>query len=226
MIIQLLQEYLPNNYGMNPNRVSVPAFIKTEPFTLTDNKACIDCHRQPNRTNRNDCNEEMLKVENNGQEVTVVHFEIYISQFDRTPANIHERCDYLLVDNTENHRKIVFCDLTCSDSKWVEPNKGEYPEGKRAKAKQQMLASIKALLNIPLLDTTILTFTERICLFGWREYGVPKVPVIAKRNHVIHNMEAFMTTPSSMANQLNQKKEILGHGFSFIQQKYPAVYHW
>lgn len=226
MIVQLLQERFPNNYGIDTTHVSVPASVHIGTFALTDNKACEDCHQQLGRIDRRNCDEEILKIGSNGQEVTVVNFEKYISQFDGTPANIRERCDYLLVDDTENHRKIAFCDLTCSDGKWVEPNTGKYSEGKRAKAKKQMMASIKTLLNVPLLDHAILTFAEKICLFGWREYEFPEVPTLPQRRNVIHNMQAFMTTPSAMARQLRQKMDIAEHGFLFIQQKYPNVYNW
>lgn len=226
MIVQLLQEYLPNNYGADIAHVSVPVSVKIGAFVLSDRRACVDCHLQPTRIDRSNCDEGILKIESNGQEVTVVNFEEYISQFDGTSANIRKRCDYLLFDDTENHRKIVFCDLTCSDNKWVEPNIGKYSEGKRAKAKKQMVASVETLLNVPLLDHAILTFAEKVCLFGWREYGVPEVPVTTERHNAIRNMQVFMTTPSSMARQLRQEIEILEHGFSFIQQRYPNIYNW
>lgn len=226
MIVWLLRERFPNNYGIDTTYVSVPVSVEVGAFVLTDHKACGDCHRKPGRMDRNTCDEGILKIESNGQEVTVVNFEEYISQFDGILENIRERCDYLLLDDTENHRKIVFCDLTCSDSKWVEPNTGKYSEGKRAKARKQMMASIKTLLSVPLLDHAILTFAEKICLFGWREYGVPEVPIVPQRCDVIHNMQAFMTTPSAMAGQLRQEMDIAKHGFLFIQQKYPNVYNW
>lgn len=35
-------------------------------------------------------------------------FEKYVNQFDNTVAAMRDRCDYLLVDATDEHNKIAF----------------------------------------------------------------------------------------------------------------------
>lgn len=154
--------------------------------------------------------------------VEVLNFERFISQFDRTSAEIKERCDYLLYDNDENSRKIAFCELTCSETKYVEPNESnEYREGKRAKAYNQMLKSLEALLGVSLLNTHILTFQKKHCVFGWRE------PIASgQMDAAAASMNAFGITPSSTSELLYTSVFVVGHGFTFIQVKHPALYEW
>lgn len=225
-LYELLQHSLPIELGVCPDGIKVDALQKTNPFTLSDSKACHDCHLQPQRADRAKCNEEVLSVNNNGKEFVVINFEEYACQFDYSPARFSERCDYLLLDGTESHHKIAFCDLTCSDQKWVEPNKGLYPQGKRAKARSQMIKSIEVLMHQNILEQYILTFAEKVCLFGWRDYCAPAMPISPERGSVRTNLQAFMTTPSSMARQTKSEQDILQHHFQFIQVKYPQTYEW
>lgn len=227
MIEHLLKYRLPNEYGLNPESVHVYIHIERAPFTLSDEKACERCHQMPERADRAGCNTEMLKIDTNNKAVTIVEYERYIEQFANTEADIRERCDYLLVDDTETHRKIAFCDLTCMKECWVEPNTGTaYPEGKRAKARQQMKTSIENMLDESLMAEYILTFHEKVCVFGWREYDVPAAPISPQRGNVLQNMQAFATTPSNMARSMMSHQNIVGHGFTFMQVKYPNVYVW
>ena len=158
--------------------------------------------------------------------VSVLNFEEYITQFSHTQLDVTKRCDYLLFDDSNHHQKIAFCDLTCSESKWVEKNNGFCPEGKRAYATYQMKQSIECLLNEPLLSVDLLTFIEKVCIFGWREYNVPEAATAPQRKSFTSNLEAFLTTPSNMAKILKTDTKCLGHHFIFVQVKYPTVYPW
>ena len=86
-----------------------------------------------------------------------------------------------------------------------------------------MMQSVEYLLNEPLLSFEILTFIEKVCIFGWREYNVPKVP---ERKSFTSNIEAFLTTPSNMAKTLQTEIKYLDHKFLFMQVKYPTEYNW
>lgn len=224
MIKKLLEHSYPVEFNLNSMGVSVNIVNKSGSYSFTDTTACERCHQV--KSERSDCNKLQLNVDFGNKLIAVLNFEEYIKQFDNTPAAIGERCDYLFVDDTEDHAKIAFCDLSCIEEKWVEPNQGSHPEGKRAKVARQMVLSIEALLKSPLLAGYILTFASKVCIFGWREYGVPDAPVQAARCNVVQNLLAFGTTPSSMTQQLTTKQPVVGHNFNFVQVKYPSVYRW
>jgi len=63
-------------------------------------------------------------------------------------------------------KKVRYC---CYSEAFVEPNTGKYPQGKRAKARQQMERSIDALINQHVTAVNLLTYHEKVCLFAWRE---------------------------------------------------------
>ncbi len=227
MIEDILRDYFPREYGLNPENVHIDINTKNEPFTLTDRISCTRCHAIPERENRRNCNEEILKINNNGATIDIVNFEDYIGQFMNTPANIHDRCDRIMADHSDGHNKIVFCDLCCYDEKYVEPNEGNsYPEGKRAKARRQMEKSIEVLVTETVSAVNLLTYPERIFLFAWRDYNVPDQPVTAHRGDPLRNMGAMLTTPSNMAQQTTTHHQKANYDFTFMQVKYPSVYNW
>ena len=222
MIYNLLLHRFPIEYSLDPQKVKLDCRVCSSDFILTDPKACDSCQSNSQRKNRMDCNREVLKVYVENDEVTVINLEEYLGQYKFAK----EKCDYLLVDNTENHRKISFCDLTCSDEKYVEPNKGVYSAGKRVKAKHQMVQSMEYLLDESLFAQFILTFAQKHCVFGWRDYNVPAVSLTPSRNNVLGNMQAFGITPSSMAKEIKTQERIKEHDFIFVQVKYPNEYVW
>lgn len=219
---RLLQVHYPEEYGINPDGVMVDMTSRAGLVELSDAKACDECQR--NRPQRNHCNRVNLRVNTDAKAIEIVDFEKYIDQFDNTKGTMKDRCDYLLVDASVGHRKIAFCDLSCSEEKYVNPNDGKYSMGKRAKAAEQMRKSLERMLQEPLLCHYILTFPSKVCLFGWREYEVPDVT--PQRGNAIRNMQAFMRTPSSKSGSLTHVVSIIGYGFQFVQVKYPTVYQW
>ena len=50
--------------------------------------------------------------------------------------------------------------------------------------------------------------------------------VTPQRGNAVRNMLAFMKTPSSRGETLTKVVPIVGHGFSFVQVKYPIVHQW
>ena len=223
MIGRLLQVHYPQEHGIDAKGVVVDMATHKGLVELSDNKACVDC--QELRPQRAQCDKVNLRVNTSAKSIEIVDFEKYVNQFDNTAASMKDRCDYILVDASVGHNKIAFCDVTCSEEKYVNPNDGKYPLGKRAKAAMQMKKSLESLLKEPLLANYILTFPERLCLFGWRDYAV-QADVTPQRGNVARNMLAFMNTPSAKSGTLSQPMPEVGHGFKFVQVKYPTVYQW
>lgn len=226
MIESILSHSFPLLYGLNPQDIKVPMYRVHTPFTESDRKSCERCHQLPERAYRNGCNEAILKVDNQGKEIAVVRFEEYIGQFDGIAANLKDRCDLLMTESGVAHEKIVFCDLCCQEEKYVERNTGFYSEGKRAKARQQMAKSIEVLIQESLTAVNLLTYPQKVCLFAWRDYDVPDTPVVASRGDARANMQVFGSVVSNMTSQTTSHHRIMGHGFTFMQIKYPSPYKW
>ena len=223
MIEELLKILYPAHHGLASDNVRVDYKLKSGIVELSDAKACDECLQR--RPERNGCNKINLIINTSATQIGVVAFEAYIKQFDNTVAEVKDKCDYIFVDGTAGHRKIAFCDLTCSKEKYVEPNDGLYKLGKRAKATSQMEKSMECLMQDPLLKVFIVTFPEKVCLFGWRDYDVPE-NTTPKRGNALRNMQAFIKTPSSKSRTLSTQVKVLDHGFNFVQVKYPTVYQW
>ena len=228
MIREILGQIFPSEYGLGTNVIAVPMETHSAPFTLSDDRACDDCQGNPARLNRRGCNREVLRVDNHGETIDVVNYEQYISQYERLGKTVGEKCDIVMVDCGINRRKIVFCDLCCYSEKYVEPNEGNaYPQGKRAKAYQQMEHSIDALVQQSTTAVNLLTYREKICLFAWRDYDMPDMPIIATRGNAQSNVLVFgSTTASGLATSTTSQERRMGHDFIFKQVKYPSVYNW
>ena len=194
---------------------------------MSDAKSCYSCHQSPKRANRLGCNEEMLKVDNGGVEIAVVRFEHYMLQFKNVFPAHQEQCDIIMADSGVGHDKIVFCELCCYEEKYVEPNAGSYiPQGKRAKARQQMQKSIAVLISDSFTAAHFLSYPKKVCLFAWRDFSIPETPVAPSRGDARANMQVFGSVVSNMTAQTTSHCQIMEHGFTFLQVKYPSVYKW
>ncbi len=223
MIENILGQIFPAEYGVDPASIHVPVVRHNAPFSVSDQNACGPCQANPQRANRKGCNHEILKVNNNGEEIALVSYEQYIAQYGQ---GFGERCDLIMTDSGMQRRKIVFCDLCCYSEAFVDPNSGKYPQGKRAKARQQMERSIDALIKQDVTAVNLLTYHEKVCLFAWRDYDVPDVPVMATRGNARSNVQVFGSTVSNMAKITTTHHQKVGHDFTFMQVKYPTEYNW
>ena len=228
MIEEILGRMFPIEHGLSPDDILLPVTRYSTPFTQSDPNACNPCQANPNRADRVGCSREILRVNNNGNEIAVVDYEQYITQFDRTPVNAGERCDLLMTDSGDARQKIVFCDLCCYEEKYVEPNDGNrFPEGKRAKARRQMERTLDLLVCEPTTTAVnILTYHEKVCLFAWRDYDVPDSPVTPRRGDARANVQVFSSTVSNLAATTTSHHQKMGHDFTFMQVKYPTDYNW
>ena len=225
MIETILGQLFPIEYGIEPSKIVVPIIRHSTPFSVSDPKACATCLNDPNRISRANCNREILKINNRGMEIGVVNYEQYIAQFDKD-KRVGERCDLLMTESGEDRRKIVFCDLCCQEEKFVEPNAGKYPQGKRAKARQQMERTIDFLIQQEVTAVNLLTYQEKICLFAWRDYDVPDEPVQATRGDARSNVQVFGSTLSNLKGITTAHHRKAKHDFTFVQVKYPTTYQW
>ena len=228
MIEEILGRMFPIEHGVSPDDILVPVTRYSTPFTQSDPQACNPCQANPNRANRAGCNREILRVNNNGTEIAVVNYEQYITQIEEKGVKVGKRCDLLMTDSGMERQKIVFCDLCCYEEKYVEPNQSNrYPEGKRARARQQMEKSIELLAQDQTDTANILhAYQEKVCLFAWRDYDVPDSPVTPRRGDARANVQVFSSTVSNLAASTTSHHQRLGHDFTFMQVKYPTEYNW
>jgi hypothetical protein len=223
MIKQILKETFSLKENSKPKEINVDIEEKTVPFVLSDTKSCSICQGNPKNKDRSDCNREILKINNNGIKLNIVNYEKYINQFNLDT----NKCDYIITESGKIHEKIVFCELTCSNEVYVEPNEGIYPEGKRARARKQLTESLKHfVLQQKITEQYLLTFPKKICIFGWRDYEAIKNTIDNEINRNLENMQIFKTMSNLISNDIQISEEIMDYGFKFIQIKYPTEYNW
>lgn len=95
-----------------------------------------------------------------------------------------------------------------------------------AQSCKKMCKSIEVLIRESVTAVNILTYPERVCLFAWRDYDIPATPVLASRGDARANMQVFGSIVSNMTAQTTSHHNIMGHGFTFMQVKYPSEYKW
>ncbi len=178
---------------------------------LYDKKACNNCTNEHRICGEQQC---VLKFQNN-ESVDVVNIENFLLQFDGLKtASLKEKCDLMFFDN-EN--KVAFCDMSCTQSKYVEPYlcQGEIKCGKRAKAYSQIESVIGKFMEVPALKAYIDNMNEKVGLFALREKDV----IVA--SEVEKNMQVFKMSPANNEMFVDMK-----NGFRFAVIKYPTIYHW
>ncbi|MDE6486381.1 MAG: hypothetical protein K2L76_02620 [Muribaculaceae bacterium] len=218
-IRHFLQHRLPPARKFPPGRpVVYHEQIFTGTFALNDAHACGACR------NNTVCNNENLIIVAGDTTVHAVDLEEYLDQFRGTAAEFHgARCDFLLYDDCLSGPpgKIAFCDLTCSDSSYIGPNNGKYPQGKRIHAFNQMRTSMTALIQSEvMLGLAILSRSRRQLIFAWRDPGRPHA------DNAERNMMLFSTTPATDEPILQSLQSSAGYGFEFVQIKYDRPYLW
>lgn len=217
IIRDVLLNHYPNYIGYKgKNPVIYPCFIKASDFLLGDDKACVN----QKCVDLVKCNHKVITI-NTTTPVAVLEFEVFVNQFRNTAdAMKGDRCDFMLYDPTEAKSRIALCELTCCDTKYIELNTGRYPEGKRARAYNQIKNSLEHLLAIPVLDQNILTYASHYGVFGWRERS-ERID-----DKVLESMSDFSDTPSSSEMILYTQDFVLNHGFVFVQVKFPIALNW
>ncbi len=182
-----------------------------------DNKACSECEAQRRRV----CGaKEVLRLLNHNCHIFKVELEKFFNQFDGlTLSSLKDKCDLMLYDQDKNH--LAFCELTCTQSKYLEPydnSKGRH-EGKRAKAYKQLKSSIDKLATVPNIASAMNEYNNRTALFAVR----CKDDTEQENSLELINIRKFTALTDSI--QQDAKSDI-GNGFSFEIVKYPSIYQW
>ncbi len=191
---------------------SVLAFEVSGAFFLTDPNTCGVPRRIPCDPN---CQKDILKI-NSADALTIMPFDKWLS------SGKNEKCDFLIFDSGTTKQKFVFCELTCSQQKYVDPSPGNI--GKRAKAFNQIEKSWEAIYNSdnPIFRAYVLQFVEKIGIFGWRESNNSAT----QKHGASRSMRQFSRTPGSQSSITTYSAISFGEHFNYIQVKHPAVYQW
>ncbi len=200
------------------NDIKGYSYEMEDSFALSDLKTCSS----PRKVNLcpSVCNEDILKIDTD-RPLTIVRYDDWMSDESQ------KKCDYLLFDSGNDKQKFAFCELTCSQKKYVDEDDSTIKkEGKRAKAFNQMQETwslIKESDN-PVFQTYILRFREKCGIFGWRE------KTLSGDNEVNDgpklSMRKFLRTPGSGSGITEYSQHEFGEHFKFIQVKYPSHYIW
>ena len=132
-----------------------------------------------------------------------------------------KKCDLLLVSGD----KIVFCDMTCSKAKYIEPyvmQNGTEKIGKRNTVRKQISNSISLLSNVPEIASEIDTKTKRIALFAYRVKDVSCNDAFDYK--VKKNMQEFGKMVDRMVKEPMYSD--MGNGFLFTEIQYPDTFVW
>lgn len=185
-------------------------------FELSDSGACADCLDK--NVSRVGCSQVVMNITLNNDLVTVFSWDKILRDINYT---IGKRCDYIL----SGENKIIFCELTCSESYVMNPyfNTRGQKNGKRAIAISQIFDTISLMTKHEVLWNNILTKHEKSGVIGWREYDGSSSVI---NNKASKNMQIFMKTPSSMSSQITSEQIVAGVKFQIHTIKYPTKYVW
>lgn len=222
MIREILTKTLPQAYGLQRENVSLETKTFTGDAVLNDR--CSTCATKK----KHPCNEQNMLFNAGKSVVTLLMHEEYINQFNGTQLGSGRKCDFILLDDSENKYKIAFCDLTCSLARNVEPDREreKLPEGKRAKVIIQLQGSVHRLTSKEETKSYLESFQHRHCIFGWRDPFDTNVTITPQRGDVEANMLFLSIATSGLEPVLLHQESIDGVDFVFYQVKYPAVYNW
>ena len=189
--------------------------LAPELHSLYDRRSCDDCNNPV-------CEGQFCVLKLQNQEVVeMIDIENFFLQLDGLKATLKDKCDLMFCDNVH---KIVFCEMSCALSKYVEPyeNNGKKQCGKRAKAYSQIQSVISKFMEVPALKAYIENLAERVGLFALREKDMFATSQIEKNMEQIkENMKVFTMSPAQNNMAVN-----IGNGFNFVVVKYPNVYNW
>ena len=178
---------------------------------VRDDKACHECTLQ----SKNVCKAPEGLIIMSHRDICQVDIETFVSQMHGLKAAEGHCCDFLFADEDV---KVVLCDLTCSQKKYVQPftNSSGYHEGKRATAYRQIESTIDKLMDVPEIRHHFASMSSRVGLFAERNKDT------VFRDVATQNMQLMMPDYVQGSN-LNTD---MGHGFEFVTVLYPQTYQW
>lgn len=180
--------------------------------SLGDEKACGECSEE--RKICTDADENAVLKLSARTDMHKVNIEKFFAQFDGTNAAVEKKCDLLLY----NDANAVFCEMTCSLNKYIEPysNSKGVQIGKRAGAYNQMKNVMEALFGVADIKDRLAACCNKVGLFAVRlkDTSTPT-------DEVEKNMKTLMQEfENPQACQTD-----MGNGFLFQTIVYPEIYH-
>lgn len=163
----LLETYFGSYYN-STKAASASSRVYTGMFSCRDSKACATCSIKTPSQAKN-CSDGVLICDAGVEGVEVIEFEKFIDNYNRLKSiPSKSRCDLLMTSKN----KIVFCDMTCSNPKYIDTftqSDGSVHMGKRYEARKQIENSIKLLMPIPEIGHAIKNKSNKIALFAYRQ---------------------------------------------------------
>lgn len=210
-----MKDLLDNHFvpakGTPVGSVSCDATTKSGDFSLVDNRACSQCKPFFHSS----CNNEVLKLHADNP-VEIIEHEKLILDLKAEKGGV---CDYLI----SSDNKVLFIDLTCGMSQYLESHlvDGEAKEGKKAKSRKQTEMSINRLYEEQHLASHLDSFPNKVAMLGYRNID----------DELFANCSSKITSAEdaslSMMKHLQSRRLAtpLSHGFNFVMIRYPDVYN-
>ena len=164
--------------------------------SFKDEKPCSECNSP--------CEDEVVFKIKHETPIQKLAWDKFFQQFSGMKFCDGKKCCDLLL--FEDGRKIVFCEMTCSQQKYI--------ESKSAKARKQLQDSSSVLLNVDKIKERIKAFSK-VCIFAVRKNS------IGKNNDALKRMNAMIPVFTK-----NPTSALLGNGFELITVTYPTTYTW
>ena len=190
-------------------------------LSFSDSKACTQCVKW-NPQMEKDCERVVLLCDSGNQMVEIIELEAFIDQYANLKAiSSGKKCDLLMSDD----EKIVFCDMSCTQVKYIDPfkmNDGTEKIGKRNTVRIQIENSISLLNGVPELAEAISTKQSKIALFAYRVK--PEKTKDAFDSGVSANMKVLGSLNRNLSKTPMYSN--MSNGFLFTEIKHPDVYIW
>ena len=216
----LLEAYFGKHYK-STKRVSAISKVDTGLLSFSDSKACTQCVKW-NPQMEKDCERVVLLCDSGNQMVETIELEAFIDQYANLKAiSSGKKCDLLMSDD----EKIVFCDMSCTQVKYIDPFKmkdGTEKIGKRNTVRIQIENSISLLNGVPELAEAISTKQSKIALFAYRVK--PEKTKDAFDSGVSANMKVLGSLNRNLSK--TPMYSSMSNGFLFTEIKHPDVYIW
>lgn len=214
----LLETYFGGYYN-STKAVSASSRSYHGSFSCRDEKACATCSIKTPAIAEN-CSDGVLICDAGVEDVEVIEFEKFIDNYNHLKSNPSKsRCDLLMTSK----EKIVFCDMTCSNPKYIDKftrSDGGVHMGKRYEARKQIENSINLLMPIPEIGRAIKNKSNKIALFAYRQ----------KSTDLKDAFDREVTSGIRVMCRENKDKDqmfsVMPNGFLFTEVSYPDVYRW
>lgn len=220
MISSLLELFF-GSYYQSTKQVQVVSESKMGRFAFVDPKACFDCvARFPEQAGK--CDQVVVCVDSATVAVEAIQLESIIGNFENLKAiPSGQKCDLLLVSDD----KVVFCDMSCSMSKYINPfvmKDGTPKIGKRNMVRHQVGNSIALLHAVPEIAQELDCKRTKIALFAYRVKD--EKPSDTFDQKVRSNMMSFGLKVDEISKE--QLFSDIGYGYLFTETRYPNTYVW